>query len=333
MQYSVIIPTHNRPDLVVRAIRSVYSQTCPPHQVIVVDDASQPPLLLPADLASTRVIRNERSTGGAAARNIGLREASTEIVAFLDDDDEWLPQKMEIQLGWLRDHPDASLVTCGHLRCEAGHEYLEVFTQEFVERYHQYDNFFGSFSYLVVRRSGSGRPLEPELEPELEPSASPARFLLDPALPALQDWDFALRATRYSIFGVIEQPLVKYYAHDLPRITNKRGNHVRGLRRCYLNHRHYLSPDARRWLLGRVIFERSKTIASTPKRVARVAHSILLAAGCRVPLTMKLRTIGRRAVSLGISPRTVIVLRSAGIAFWQSLSGRLHLSRRSSLPA
>jgi hypothetical protein len=67
--------------------------------------------------------------------------------------------------------------------------------------------------------------------------------------------------------------------------------------------------------------------------VARVAHSILLAAGCRVPLTMKLRTIGRRAVSLGISPRTVIVLRSAGIAFWQSLSGRLHLSRRSSLPA
>jgi glycosyltransferase involved in cell wall biosynthesis len=330
MQYSVIIPTHNRPDLVVRAIRSVYSQTCPPHDIIVIDDASQPPLVLPADLASTRVIRHERSVGGAAARNTGLREAATEIVAFLDDDDEWLPEKMEIQLGWLRDHPDASLVTCGHLRCEAGHEYLEVFTQEFVERYHQYDNFFGSFSYLVVRRSGSDAP-PLEHEHELEPS--PAKFLLDPALPALQDWDFALRVTRYSAFGVIEQPLVKYYAHDLPRITNQRGNHVRGLRRCYLNHRHYVSRDARRWLLGRVIFERSKTVASTPKRLARVALSVLLAAGSRVPLTMKLRTIGRRVASLGISPRAVIALRSAGIAFWQSLCSRLHLSRRSSLPA
>jgi glycosyltransferase involved in cell wall biosynthesis len=324
MEYSVIIPTHNRPDLVVRAIRSVYSQTCPPHEVIVIDDASQPPLVLPADLAGgrTRVIRNERSIGGAAARNTGLRDASTEIVAFLDDDDEWLPEKMEIQLAWLRDNPDASLVTCGHLRCEAGHEYLEVFTQEFVERYHQYDNFFGSFSYLVVRRSGAWRPQLRPLSPSVRLTSanelpSPARFLLDPALPALQDWDFALRVTRYSTFGVIEQPLVKYYAHDLPRITNRRGNHVRGLRRCFLNHRYYVSRDARRWLLGRIIFERSKTVASAPKRLARVAFSIFLAAGSRVPLTMKLRTIARRVASLGISPRAVIGLRSAAIAAWQ----------------
>ena len=66
----------------------------------------------------TRVIRNEHPAGGAAARNTGLRAASAEIVAFLDDDDEWLPAKMEIQLAWLREHPGASLVTCGHLRCE-----------------------------------------------------------------------------------------------------------------------------------------------------------------------------------------------------------------------
>jgi hypothetical protein len=239
-------------------------------------------------------------------------------------------------------------VTCGHLRCEAGHEYLEVFTQEFVERYHQYANFFGSFSYLVVRRSRPCRPLEPELEHELEPelepehelepelepelSPSPTRFFLDPALPAFQDWDFALRVTRYSTFGVIEQPLVKYYAHDLPRITNRRGNHLRGLRRCYFNHRYYVSADARRWLLGQVIFERSHGIASAPKRFSRVAFSILLAAGSRVPLTMKLRTIGRRVVSLGISPHAVIAFRSAAIAVWQNIRSRFQPSRRSALP-
>ena len=315
MEYSVIIPTHNRPDLVVRAIRSVYAQSCPPHEVLVIDDASQPPLVLPAGFSDgrTRLIRHERSVGGAEARNTGLREARTSIVAFLDDDDEWLPAKMEVQLAWLGEHPRATLVTCGHLRCEGGREYDEVFTHDFVLRYRQYDNFFGSFSYLVVRRSHAG-------------------VLLDPALPALQDWDFALRVTRGAPFGVIEQPLVKYYAHDLPRITNRPGNHLRGLRHCILKHRFHLSADARRWLLGRVVFERSRCATSLRKRLPRVAFSIALAAGCHVPLLMKLRVIGRRAASLGISPRAVIAIRSAAIATWQRVRPFLCFGRAPALP-
>ena len=301
MDYSVIIPTHNRPQLVVRAIRSVLAQTCAPRHVIVIDDASEPPLVLPTDLSGPiRIIRHGRPVGGAAARNTGLREAPTSVVAFLDDDDEWMPAKMEIQLAWLRDHPGASLVTCGHLRCEGGREYLELFDHDFVEQYAQYDNFFGSFSYLVVRRSGFG-------------------MLLDDALPALQDWDFAIRAIRGSTFGVIEQALVKYYAHNMPRITNCPGNHHRGLRRCFLKHRFYLSADARRWLLGRVIFERSRLISSRRKRLARVMLSIGLAARCRVPLVMKMRAIARRAASLGLSGGTVAAIRSNAIASWQGL--------------
>ena len=302
MDYSVVIPTHDRPDLLARALRSVYAQTSPPSEVIVIDDASRPPLVLPADFSGgpTRVIRHERSEGAAAARNTGLRAASASIVAFLDDDDEWLPAKMEIQLAWLGAHPEASLVTCGHFRCEGGREYREVFTGDFTGRYRYHHNFFGSFSYLVIRRAVFG-------------------VFLDPALPALQDWDFALRVTRGSAFGVIEQPLVKYHAHDLPRITNGPGNHLRGLRHCYLKHRLYFSADARRWLLGRVIFERSRGISSPRKRLARVAFSIALAGGCRVPPLMKLRAIARRAISLGISPRTVINLRSAALAAWQGV--------------
>jgi glycosyltransferase involved in cell wall biosynthesis len=287
--------------MVARAIRSVLAQTVPPRQIVVIDDASDFPLELPGDLADgrVRVIRNERSSGAAAARNIGLREAATEIVAFLDDDDEWLPEKMAVQLAWLAANADASLVSCGHIRYEAGSRYSEVFTEDFVHRYHQYDNYFGSFSYLVVRRSG---------------------VLLDPTLPAMQDWDFALRVTRAEAFGVIEQPLVKYYAHDLPRITTRAGNHLRGLRRCYLKHRFYFSADARRWLLGRVVFERSRLIASRRKRCARIAFSISLAARCRVPLKMKLRVIARRAAHLGASPRTIVNIRSAAISTWQRIS-------------
>jgi glycosyltransferase involved in cell wall biosynthesis len=309
--YSVIIPTHNRPDLVARALRSVYAQTVPPVQVIVIDDASQPPLVLPREFRDgrTRLIRHEIALGGAAARNSGLREAPTSIVAFLDDDDEWLPAKMEIQLAWLDAHPDASLVTCGHLRCEAGHEYLEVFTQDFVERYREHDNFFGSFSYLVVRRTPG--------------------MLLDAALPALQDWDFALRVTHGRSFGVIEQPLVKYHAHNLPRITTGTGNHLRGLRRCYLKHRFHLSADARRWILARIVFERSRH--SSRKRLERVALSIVLSAACRVSFIMKARVIGRRVASLGISPRRVIAIRSTLIASWQSLRRTLSFRSPSSI--
>jgi len=305
MDYSVIIPTQNRPELVCRALRSVYAQTCGPSHVIIIDDASQPPLSLPSELrdSRTRIIRHERATGAAVARNSGLLEAPTKIVAFLDDDDEWLPAKMEVQLAWLRNHPDATLVTCGHFRCEGGHEYREVFTQSFCERYRHHHNFFGSFSYLVIRRW-------------------PFEILLDPALPALQDWDFALRVTRGASFGVIEEPLVKYHAHDLPRITNRAGNHLRGLRRCYLKHRLCLSPDARRWLLGRVIFERSRCIFPTRKRLPQVAFSIALSLPCRVPWMMKLRVVGRRVASLGISPAAVAAIRCTMIATVQNIRTR-----------
>ncbi|HEX4086696.1 MAG TPA: glycosyltransferase family 2 protein [Chthoniobacteraceae bacterium] len=303
MEYTVIIPTHNRPDLVVRAIRSVQSQTSPAREILVIDDASTPPLALPAEIAENRVrvIRHEQSVGGAAARNSGLDAASTDIIAFLDDDDEWMPEKMEVQLAWLASHPEASMVTCGHLRCEGGREYREVFTQKFVERYYQYDNFFGSFSYLVIRRSRSGA-------------------ILDAGMPALQDWDFALRAVRGAGFGVIEQPLVKYYAHDLPRITNRRGNHLRGLRRCYLKHRPQLTRDARHWLLSRIVFERTREVTSISRRLARIIFSLRIAAGCRLPMRVKYRSMGRRAASLMVPAGTLAKMRSVLISATQSFS-------------
>jgi glycosyltransferase involved in cell wall biosynthesis len=306
MEYSVIIPTHNRPELLLRALRSVREQTRPATAIIIIDDASEPPLALPEEYLDerTHIIRHEQPVGGAAARNSGLDAVTTAVVAFLDDDDEWLPRKMEIQLAWLAAHPRATLVTCGHVRHEAGRKYLEVFAQEFVERYCQYDNFFGSFSYLVVR--------------------SHAAMRLDAGLPACQDWDFALRVTRGHPFGVIEEPLVNYYAHNLPRITNRAGNSLRGLRRCFVKHRFHFSPDVRCWLLGRIIFEKARLIESRRRRFGRVMLAIRLAARCDVPAIMKLRVIARRAASLGVSQRTVVAVRSAMISTWQTVQRLLH---------
>jgi glycosyltransferase involved in cell wall biosynthesis len=98
---SAVIPTRNRPGLVVRAAVSALQQTFAQVEVIVVvDGPDQATLNALAEIgdARLRVIALEESVGGAEARNVGARAAKGEWVALLDDDDEWLPSKIEKQL-------------------------------------------------------------------------------------------------------------------------------------------------------------------------------------------------------------------------------------------
>ncbi|WP_205752195.1 glycosyltransferase family 2 protein [Cryptosporangium phraense] len=100
-QVSVVIPTRNRPDLVVRAVRSALEQTLRDLEVIVVVDGPDPStreaLALVRD-SRLRTIELEESGGAQNARNVGAQRAAGEWTAFLDDDDEWLPEKLTRQL-------------------------------------------------------------------------------------------------------------------------------------------------------------------------------------------------------------------------------------------
>ena len=97
---SAIITTHNRRDLLKRAIDSVLVQTYTNIELIVVDDAS--------DDGTSEVCNDKRikyiyipkseSHGGNYARNLGIKTSKGEYCAFLDDDDVWLPRKIELQL-------------------------------------------------------------------------------------------------------------------------------------------------------------------------------------------------------------------------------------------
>jgi teichuronic acid biosynthesis glycosyltransferase TuaG len=100
---SVVVPTRNRLDRLRRATASVLSQTEVDIELIVVDDASSDGTsLYLADLQSkddrVRLLRNPTPTGGAAARNRGIESSRGQWIAFLDDDDEWLPWKIAAQL-------------------------------------------------------------------------------------------------------------------------------------------------------------------------------------------------------------------------------------------
>jgi glycosyltransferase involved in cell wall biosynthesis len=98
---SVVIPTHNRRELLLRTVRSVLGQEIVDFEVVVVDDGStdgSAQALNSLRDPRVRVIRNERSAQVATARNIGAEAATGAWIAFLDDDDLWSPQKLRLQL-------------------------------------------------------------------------------------------------------------------------------------------------------------------------------------------------------------------------------------------
>jgi glycosyltransferase involved in cell wall biosynthesis len=113
---SVIIPTYNRESFLSRAIQSVLSQTYSNWELLVVDDGSTD---------NTRKVVNEyikkdnrikyfyKENGGqGSARNLGIKHASGEYIAFLDSDDEWLPEKLELQIDLLEKNDDADFSFC-----------------------------------------------------------------------------------------------------------------------------------------------------------------------------------------------------------------------------
>src|SRR3954464_14214558 len=91
--FSVIIPTYGRPKFLSEAVASVLAQTCADFECIVVDDAGPELATLPND-ARIRVIRRDENGGPPAARNTGIDAARGTYVAFLDDDDVWLPTRL-----------------------------------------------------------------------------------------------------------------------------------------------------------------------------------------------------------------------------------------------
>ncbi len=103
---SVVIPTRNRAEDCRLAVESALAQTFAPLEVIVVDDRSTDATrevvgqIAAGDPRVTYIRREAGSAGPAATRNVGIRVAKGDLIAFLDDDDQWLPRKLEEQLPW-----------------------------------------------------------------------------------------------------------------------------------------------------------------------------------------------------------------------------------------
>jgi glycosyltransferase involved in cell wall biosynthesis len=113
---SVVVATRDRPELLRRAVAAILGQTYPgPLQCVVVFDQSDPDLDWgdPGPRRRLVLVRNQRAPGLAGARNSGALHADGDLLAFCDDDDEWLPDKVARQVELLQARPDAAVVTSG----------------------------------------------------------------------------------------------------------------------------------------------------------------------------------------------------------------------------
>jgi len=195
---SVIIPTHNRPDLIIRAAESVLRQTYTDLELIVVDDGlvnrAQEHIASLHD-ARVRYIAHEKEQGGSAARNTGIRAAQGGYIAFLDDDDEWLPNKLELQMNAFLNAPsDAGFCFTAVTNCFQ-HEERATTVPDGIADYHELALGYpkGFLTVTLVVKQHVFRDVG----------------MFDESLPSHQDPDLIIRISKkYKGLG-INQPLVR----------------------------------------------------------------------------------------------------------------------------
>lgn len=117
---SVIITTYRMPDYVNQAVASVCRQTLTDVEVIVVDDASGEETVRQYDFpGNVRLICHPERRGSAAAtRNTGIRASRGRYIAFLDHDDIWFPEKLELQVRALEENPEFGLTFCHYTQVD-----------------------------------------------------------------------------------------------------------------------------------------------------------------------------------------------------------------------
>ncbi|MEJ5914120.1 glycosyltransferase family 2 protein [Pseudokineococcus sp. 1T1Z-3] len=108
---TVVMPAMDREHLIARSLRSAQDQTCPPARVVVVDDASTDGTARVAKTCGADVLTMPERSGSGPARNAGIAQATTRWVAFLDSDDEWLPDHLERLVEGAAQEPGAVMVT------------------------------------------------------------------------------------------------------------------------------------------------------------------------------------------------------------------------------
>jgi glycosyltransferase involved in cell wall biosynthesis len=198
---SVIIPAYNAARTLETTVQSVYGQSLQDFEIVIVDDGSKDNTLevaqrIAASDSRIKVVAQPNS-GAAAARNTGIKAAGGEYVAFLDADDLWLPQKLERQIALLNSEKEAAAVQTGAYYVNDDLEVLSVrpcvIPKDVLLETLLFRSFPALMSTLLVERSAFDKI-----------------GLLNTKLVILEDWELAIRLSRFCNLKSIEEPLALY---------------------------------------------------------------------------------------------------------------------------
>lgn len=231
---SVVIPSYNRCQTIERAIRSVYFQTIRPLEVIVVDDASTDDTVhvvegLERVFDNLRLFIQNEHEGAQEARNVGIQNARGHWIAFLDSDDEWLPDKLETQLEEIKKNPGCRAIFC--------------------------DGYTAFGNALRYRRCGNVSKrsycLKDILSAEVLFQSMIVRKdvlmkigYLDNNVPAYQEVDTKIRISNEADFVYIPKPVFKYHMHSGETISKNRKRNADGYRYVILKNAKLISSHS-----------------------------------------------------------------------------------------
>ena len=266
---SVIIPAHNRERTIGRTIASVLAQNYPRMEVFVIDDGSTDgtgeAVSRVAD-GRLRLLSMKSNRGAAAARNVGIRQSHGKYVALIDSDDEWMPGKLRLQVATM----EGLGRSCGLLL--SGIETIDADGSTDSVPAHQ----GWVHDVLLVRNMLHGGGDTALIRREV--------FLFtggfDTSLPAIEDWDFFVRLSRFFEVRTVDAILARYFDHaPAPAERTKR-----------------LSTDSGR---NRNARQRFFDLHMTMLRRQRVDHLFLLASAERgiatpsVRMTSVMKDVGK----------------------------------------
>lgn len=212
--FSVVIPAYGRADFLARALRSVHAQTFDSYEIVVVDDGSDPPLhdTIAPDLIHKVCYLRKPNGGGASARNRGVRMARGELIAFLDHDDEFLPDKLAHHEKAMEDG-EAILSYCRARRVDADGALKDVLPEQGASGW-VFDalvqkSIIRGFSSAVVRRAAM-----------LEAGG------LNESYQIIDDYELYFRLARLGPFRFIPEVLSQTHLHTSNTSNQRLGLHL-----------------------------------------------------------------------------------------------------------